>query len=75
MRDVFTDMMEQLYMTITEPVRVNGDGRFDTPGHSATYGTYTMMDADTSKILVSQLVKVLHFVLILLFISLAFAHN
>lgn len=37
---------------------VTGDGRFDTPGHSATYGLYTLMDTETSIILSSTLVKV-----------------
>ena len=60
MRDVFSSNMAQLRSSLTGPVTVNGDGRFDTPGHSATYGAYTMMDAKTSKILVSNLVKVWH---------------
>ena len=42
----------------TGPVKVNGDGRFDSPGHSALYFVYSFMDCDTSKILACELVKV-----------------
>ena len=28
-----------------------GDGRFDSPGNSAKYGTYTIMDSETDKVL------------------------
>ena len=51
-------MMAKADSSLSGPVKVNGDGRFDTPGHCATCGVYTMMDAETSKILVSNLVKV-----------------
>lgn len=37
---------------------LGGDGRCDSPGHSAKYGTYTLMDAEQNKILDSQLVQV-----------------
>ena len=37
---------------------VGGDGRCDSPSHSAKYGTYTLMDAEQNKILNSQLVQV-----------------
>ena len=37
---------------------VGGDGRCDSPGHSAKYGTYSLMDAEKNKILDSQLVQV-----------------
>ena len=37
---------------------VGGDGRCDSPGHSAKYGTYSLMDAEQNKILHSQLVQV-----------------
>ncbi|KAG0416064.1 hypothetical protein HPB47_006740 [Ixodes persulcatus] len=30
---------------------IAGDGRADSPGHSAKYGTYTMLDVDSNKIL------------------------
>ena len=37
---------------------VGGDGRCDSPGHSAKYGAYSLMDAEQNKILDSQLVQV-----------------
>ena len=36
---------------------VIGDGRCDSPGHSATYGTYTMMDSKESLVLAMNVVK------------------
>jgi len=53
--------MSDVLNKISGPVRVNGDGRFDSPGHSAMFGIYTMMEAGTSKILSSNLVKVSFF--------------
>lgn len=41
-----------------DEVIVGGDGRCDSPGHSAKYGTYSLMDAEQNKILDSQLVQV-----------------
>lgn len=35
-----------------------GDGRNDSPGHSAKYGTYTMMESDSGKILDTDVVAV-----------------
>ena len=37
---------------------LGGDGRRDSPGHSAKYGNYTVMDLEENKILDSQLVQV-----------------
>jgi solute carrier family 8 (sodium/calcium exchanger) len=39
-------------------VNVGGDARCDSPGYSAKYGTYTIMDLDRNKILDFQLVQV-----------------
>lgn len=36
---------------------VGGDGRCDSPGHSAKYGSYTIMDASQKKVLDMQLVQ------------------
>ncbi|XP_060077692.1 uncharacterized protein LOC132557213 [Ylistrum balloti] len=36
---------------------LGGDGRADTPGHSAKYGSYTMMDLDESRVVDVQLVQ------------------
>ncbi|KAF6028531.1 hypothetical protein EB796_013164 [Bugula neritina] len=57
-REVYSSDMKALLKTLsTQELRVSGDGRFDTPGHSATFGVYTMMDSDTSKIISTELVK------------------
>lgn len=39
-------------------VKLNGDGRCDSPGHNAKYGTYTFMDSDTSKIVEFKVIQV-----------------
>ena len=35
-----------------------GDGRSDSPGHSAKYGTYTVMDTDIEKIVDFEVIQV-----------------
>lgn len=35
-----------------------GDGRSDSPGHSAKYGTYTVVDVSTKKVLHVETVQV-----------------
>ena len=39
-------------------VRLAGDGRCDSPGYSAKYCTYTMMDMDTQKVVDFEVVQV-----------------
>lgn len=58
MREVFNESMAEVWKGLGSDVSVNGDGRFDTPGHSAMYGLYSLMDSSTSKIIASSLVKV-----------------
>ena len=41
-------------------VGVGGDGRADSPGHSAKYGSYTMIHLESGKVLDIQLVQVLN---------------
>ena len=41
-----------------EPVILAGDGRCDSPGHSAKYGTYTMLDVKSNKIVDFKVVSV-----------------
>ena len=40
------------------PVVLGGDGRCDSPGHCAKYGSYTLMDLQTCKVLDMKLVQV-----------------
>lgn len=59
MRTVYSQNMSEVAGLIKDrPLAINGDGKFDSPGHCALYGTYTLMDARSSLIISSQLVKV-----------------
>ena len=40
------------------PLVLGGDATCDSPGHSAKFGSYTLMDLNTSKIVDLQLVQV-----------------
>ena len=42
-----------------EPLTIGGDGRADTPGHSAKYGSYAMLDLDLMVVVDIQLVQVI----------------
>jgi len=39
-------------------INLNGDGRCDSPGHSAKYGTYTLMGNDSGKVMAFSVVQV-----------------
>ena len=39
-------------------IDLNGDGRCESPGHSAKYGTYTLMDSDSGKVVAFSVVQV-----------------
>lgn len=39
-------------------VKLAGDGRADSPGYNAKYGTYTLLDVEHTKILHYELVQV-----------------
>ena len=41
-----------------KPLTLGGDGRADTPGHSAKYGSYGMLDLDLMLVVDIQLVQV-----------------
>lgn len=43
-----------------EPLRLGSDGRCCSPGHTANYLSYTLMDLKTNKILDTQLVQVIY---------------
>ena len=40
------------------PVKLAGDGRCCSPGHTAKYGSYSLMDAETGHILCMHLIQV-----------------
>ncbi|XP_067659703.1 uncharacterized protein [Haliotis asinina] len=40
-----------------EPLILGGDGRADTPGHNAKFGSYTLMELSTSKVVHVELVQ------------------
>ena len=44
--------------TSTVPLVLGGDGRSDSPGHSAKYGTYSMMDLNLNRVLDFKIVQV-----------------
>ena len=51
----------QILLAITNkdsPLIVGGDGRADSPGHSAKFGSYGIIDLDTNKVLHIELVQV-----------------
>ena len=61
-RSVWTACQEQLFRAREHrAVKIAGDGRCDSPGHCAKYGSYTMMDAETSEVLFIKLVQVCYF--------------
>ena len=37
---------------------IGGDGRADSPGHSAKYGSYSLIDFDSNKIIHMELVQI-----------------
>lgn len=41
-----------------QPLILGGDGRADTPGHSAKFGSYGMLDLDLMLVVNIQLVQV-----------------
>ena len=47
-----------MILTIRGVVNLDGDGRCDSPGHSAKYSTYNLMDEETGKVVAFQVVQV-----------------
>ena len=60
---VINEVWEQEQNTVFNDLKgkdlwLSGDGRCDSPGHGAKYGTYTMIDQITDKIVDFQIVQV-----------------
>lgn len=51
------NLIQQL-LALKKPLVIGGDGRADSPGHSAKYGSYTLMELEHKAILEVQLVQV-----------------
>lgn len=65
--NVWKEEQAKLFQVIKEKggtPAVAGDGRCDSPGHSAKFGSYTLLELNLNKILDFQLVQVLSAVLI-----------
>ena len=45
-------------LQLNDQVVCGGDGRADTPGHSAKYGTYTMIELNEKAVIDIQIVQV-----------------
>ena len=52
------NLLQQL-QALGKPLMIGGDGRADSPGHSAKYGSYTLMELEHKAILDVQLVQVI----------------
>ena len=50
--------MSDVHAYISPPLNLNREHCIDSPGHSALFGSYTYMDADTSLIVASALMSV-----------------
>ena len=57
--EVWEEEQNSVYAELQdEELWLSGDGRCDSPGHNAKYGTYTMIDQDSDKIVEFQIVQV-----------------
>ena len=48
----------QVLQAFDEPLSLGGDGHSDNPGHSAKFGSYTLMDLEYNTIMDVELVQV-----------------
>ena len=55
---VWNHKQQQLLSACELPLIIGGDGRADSPGHSAKYGSYGVIDLCTNKVLHIELVQV-----------------
>ena len=61
-RAVWARCQERLIAArVGKAIKMAGDGRCDSPGHCAKYGSYTLMDAETSEVIHLELVQVCSF--------------
>ena len=51
-------MQDNLLSQVTGPLVLGGDGRNDSPGYSAQYCTYSLIDAEKGNILAMSVVDV-----------------
>lgn len=59
-RNVWQQAQERLFAARRgRPVKLAGDGRCDSPGHCAKYGSYTVMDTETNEVLHCELIQVI----------------
>ena len=49
--DVWKNSQQTLLCKCKSPVVIGGDGRADSPGHSAKYGFYGIVDMSTNKVM------------------------
>ena len=52
------ELFKEIKSKFKGTVKSGGDGRSDSPGHSAKYGSYTIMELRLGKIIDQQLVQV-----------------
>ena len=55
---VWSHKQQQLLLACKLPLTIGGDGRADSPGHSAKYGSYGIIDLNTNKVIHIELVQV-----------------
>ena len=56
---VYQGQQRQLVNSVNDrKVVIGGDGRCDSPGHNAKYGSYSLMEMKSKKIIDVQLVQV-----------------
>ena len=59
--NVVREHHQRLLLDLLKEIRglvVSGDGRADSPGHSAKYGTYTIIELSCNKVVDFKLVQV-----------------
>ena len=61
---------KELFKTVeNKTLTIGGDARMDSPGHSAKYGSYSIMDLESNKILDVQMIQVIEELVFSMFIN------